>query len=231
MLCQKLCALWSHLILGQQKSVVKMLPIKDDPLQCSCLENPRDEGAWWAAVYGVAESDRTEAMQQQQQQQQPGLAVTEKQLLPCHSRENPHQYSYLSPSPAGGAPAPSLQGEADAETPLRECQLWHSRAVWPWASFLPALSHSFSIRKKNGLISSNILILLSYIFTMLVPRRLKWSFLFVCVCRATLSCVILVAWWGIEPGPSAVKAWSPNHWTARKFPEMVISDLAPRQVI
>ena len=23
-------------------------------LQCSCLENPRDEGAWWAAVYGVA---------------------------------------------------------------------------------------------------------------------------------------------------------------------------------
>ena len=25
-------------------------------LQCSCLENPRDGGAWWAAVYGVAES-------------------------------------------------------------------------------------------------------------------------------------------------------------------------------
>ena len=27
-----------------------------NPLQCSCLENPRDEGAWWAAVSGVAES-------------------------------------------------------------------------------------------------------------------------------------------------------------------------------
>ena len=27
-----------------------------NPLQCSCLENPRDRGAWWAAVYGVAES-------------------------------------------------------------------------------------------------------------------------------------------------------------------------------
>ena len=27
-----------------------------DPLQCSCLENPRDGGAWWAAIYGVAQS-------------------------------------------------------------------------------------------------------------------------------------------------------------------------------
>ena len=26
------------------------------PLQHSCLENPRDRGAWWAAVYGVAQS-------------------------------------------------------------------------------------------------------------------------------------------------------------------------------
>ena len=28
----------------------------DNPLQCSCLENPRDGGAWWAAIYGVAQS-------------------------------------------------------------------------------------------------------------------------------------------------------------------------------
>ena len=27
-----------------------------NPLQCSCLENPRDRGAWWAAVCGVAQS-------------------------------------------------------------------------------------------------------------------------------------------------------------------------------
>ena len=26
-----------------------------NPLQCSCLENPRDGGAWWAVVYGVAQ--------------------------------------------------------------------------------------------------------------------------------------------------------------------------------
>ena len=26
------------------------------PLQCSCLENPRDGGAWWAAVSGITQS-------------------------------------------------------------------------------------------------------------------------------------------------------------------------------
>ena len=37
-----------------------------NPLQCSCLENPRDRGAWWAAVCGVAQS-RTRLKRQQQQ--------------------------------------------------------------------------------------------------------------------------------------------------------------------
>ena len=27
-----------------------------NPLQCSCLENPKNGGAWWAAIYGVAQS-------------------------------------------------------------------------------------------------------------------------------------------------------------------------------
>ena len=27
-----------------------------NPLQCSCLDNPRDGGAWWADVYGVTQS-------------------------------------------------------------------------------------------------------------------------------------------------------------------------------
>ena len=29
---------------------------KGNPLQYSCLENPRDRGAWWTAIYGVAQS-------------------------------------------------------------------------------------------------------------------------------------------------------------------------------
>ena len=31
-----------------------------NPLQCSCLENPRDGGAWWVVVYGVTDLDTTE---------------------------------------------------------------------------------------------------------------------------------------------------------------------------
>ena len=38
-----------------------------NPLQCSCLENPRDCRAWWAAVYGVAQSWTRLKWQQQQQ--------------------------------------------------------------------------------------------------------------------------------------------------------------------
>ena len=34
-----------------------MLSRNGNPLQCSCLMNPRDRGAWWAAVYGVTQSD------------------------------------------------------------------------------------------------------------------------------------------------------------------------------
>ena len=32
----------------------------DNPLQCSCLENPMDRGAWWATVHRDTESNRTE---------------------------------------------------------------------------------------------------------------------------------------------------------------------------
>ena len=46
------------------------------PLQCSCLENPRDGGAWWAAVYGVTQN-RTQLKR---------LSSTESRLDPCQLR-------------------------------------------------------------------------------------------------------------------------------------------------
>ena len=42
-----------------------------NPLQYSCLENPMGVGAWWAALYGVAQSQTRLKRQQQQQQQEP----------------------------------------------------------------------------------------------------------------------------------------------------------------
>ena len=56
------CSPWGH----WGSDMTKWLPFhfslscigegNGNPLQCSCLENPWDEGAWWAAVYGVAQS-------------------------------------------------------------------------------------------------------------------------------------------------------------------------------
>ena len=46
-----------------------------------------------------------------------------------------------------------------------------------------------------------------------------------------MACGILVPQPGIEPGPSAVKAWSPNHWTTREFPILDIGNLCSFLVI
>ena len=66
-----------------------------NPLQCSCLENPRDGGAWWAAVYGVTQSrtrlkrlssSSTQAFQYSNNWFSPALAVLLTLLLcPSHS--------------------------------------------------------------------------------------------------------------------------------------------------
>ena len=52
-----------------------------NPFQCSCLENPRDGGAWWAAVHGVAQSRTRLKRQQQQQQHQEYIKVTQNSVV------------------------------------------------------------------------------------------------------------------------------------------------------
>ena len=53
--------LWSRSYFDREKDFMTLLSLafgegNGTPLQYSCLENPRDRGAWWAAVYGVAQS-------------------------------------------------------------------------------------------------------------------------------------------------------------------------------
>ena len=58
-----------------------------NPLQCSCLENPRDGGAWWAAVYGVAQSQtRLKRLSCREAQVRKGWWVSEAPL-----ESSPHQ--------------------------------------------------------------------------------------------------------------------------------------------
>ena len=40
----------------QEKKALSSRGRGHHPLQCSCLENPTDRGAWWAAIYAVAQS-------------------------------------------------------------------------------------------------------------------------------------------------------------------------------
>ena len=58
-----------------------------NPLQCSCLENPRDGGAWWAAIYGVAQSR------------------TRLKWLSSEGNGNPLQYSVPGTEEPGGLPS------------------------------------------------------------------------------------------------------------------------------
>ena len=56
-----------------------------NPLQCSCLENPMDKGAWWATVHGVAKRVRhywtTECACTSPLKRQPSLAFSWRRCL------------------------------------------------------------------------------------------------------------------------------------------------------
>ena len=63
-----------------------------NPLQCSCLENPRDEGAWWAAIYEVAQS-RTQLKRLNSNSSTKHEQVFSLFLLPFGGRSHCFQYS------------------------------------------------------------------------------------------------------------------------------------------
>ena len=60
-----------------------------NPLQCSCLENPRDGGGWWAAISGVAQS-RTQLKQLSSSSSSIAKQYMERQEL--YLDQQPHHY-------------------------------------------------------------------------------------------------------------------------------------------
>ena len=92
-----------------------------NPLQRSCLENPRDGGIWWASVYGVAQS-RTWLKQQQQQenpnvrQQMNGWDFPDGPVIknPCSNSGD------MGLIPGWGTKIPYTTGQVSPHTTTRE---------------------------------------------------------------------------------------------------------------
>ena len=125
---------------------------KGNPLQCSCLENPRDRGAWWAAVYGVAQSwTQLKRLNSSSSNELPKWAVIENLpanvgdtrdvgLIPGSGRspgmrnDNPFQYSFLENSMGKGASQATVHGVANESDTTKHAHMclgcaWIDRAI------------------------------------------------------------------------------------------------------
>ena len=91
-----------------------------NPLQCSCLENPRDSGAWWAAVYGVSQS-RTRLKRLSSSSSAGDLgSVPGSGRSPGERNGYPLQYSCLENSMDRGAWQATIHGITKSGTRLSE---------------------------------------------------------------------------------------------------------------
>ena len=96
-----------------------------NPLQCSCLENPRDKGAWWAAVYGVTQSwtwlkrlSKTAQQVKNQETQETQFQSLVQEDSPGGGNGNPLQYSCLENSMDREASRATVHGVTKSQTRL-----------------------------------------------------------------------------------------------------------------
>ena len=115
--------------LGNYKAIVDFLGSKPTlgegngtPLQSSCLENPMDGGAWWAAVHGVAKSRRRLS----------DFSFTFHFSLSCIGEGNgtPLQCSCLENPRDGGAWWAAVSGVAQSRTRLKQLSSSSSRYIY-----------------------------------------------------------------------------------------------------
>ena len=67
-----------------------------NPLQRSCLENPRDGGAWWAAVYGVAQSrTRLKRLSSSSSSKMKQSSIISKEIGKGSLGERPEKYVFI----------------------------------------------------------------------------------------------------------------------------------------
>ena len=105
-----------------------------NPLQCSCLENPRDGGAWWAAVYGVTQS------QTQLKQLSSSSSLSQEKAMAPHSSTLPWKIPWAE-EPGRLQFMGSLRLGHDWAASLPFFTFMHWRRKWqPTPVFLPGES-------------------------------------------------------------------------------------------
>ena len=102
----------------------------DNPLQCSCLKNPRDGGAWWAAVYGVTQSCTRLKWLSSSSSIRPSRTNTQRRC-PFHHK--------------------GLEWES-----RKSRDTWSNRQVWPWSTKW-SRARLTEFCQENGLVILNTL--------------------------------------------------------------------------
>ena len=95
-----------------------------NPLQCSCLENPRDGGAWWAAVYGVTQSRTQLKRLSSSSLAVPCILLTNSVTQHVIAKDSGTQYQRRGrvPTAPSKSLAPTIQLTSDT-TYLGKCQI------------------------------------------------------------------------------------------------------------